>query len=222
MTALSCELIEPTSDADAVIIWLHGLGASGHDFVPVVPHLGLAEHLAVRFIFPHAPTIPVTINGGMVMPAWYDILAIDLNRTIDEAQILASAASIRAIILEQMAAGISSKRIILAGFSQGGAVCYQTALSFEQPLAGLLILSSYFATADLVSLHPSQHDLPIRLYHGDADTMVQPQLAEDALGQLQALGLTGSLQHYSMGHEVCLAQIQDIGAAINQWLSSSG
>ena len=205
MTALSCELIEPTSDADAVIIWLHGLGASGHDFVPVVPHLGLAEHLAVRFIFPHAPTIPVTIN-----------------RTIDEAQILASAASIRAIILEQMAAGISSKRIILAGFSQGGAVCYQTALSFEQPLAGLLILSSYFATADLVSLHPSQHDLPIRLYHGDADTMVQPQLAEDALGQLQALGLTGSLQHYSMGHEVCLAQIQDIGAAINQWLSSSG
>ena len=140
---LRCVEIEPSAQATASVIWLHGLGASGHDFEPIVPELQLPADLAVRFIFPHAPQIPVTVNGGMVMPAWYDILAMDIDRKVDEAGVLASADAVDALIKQEIARGIPSERIIIAGFSQGGAVAYQAALRHPQPLAGLLTLSTY-------------------------------------------------------------------------------
>ena len=129
MALLPYEKLETSSNITASIIWLHGLGANGHDFVPIVPELNLPQDLGIRFIFPHAPSIPVTINGGMTMPAWYDIYAMQLERTIDQDQIMASAAAVIALVEQEIEKGIPSERIILAGFSQGGAVGYQAALS---------------------------------------------------------------------------------------------
>jgi len=152
MTAPGELIIEPKNGqpADACVFIIHGLGADGHDFEPLVPALALPESANVRFIMPHAPRLPVTINGGMVMPAWYDILAMDLGRRVDEVQLKKSAERIQALIQEQIDQGIDSQRIIVAGFSQGGAVAYQAALSFPQPLGGLLAMSTYFATADSI------------------------------------------------------------------------
>ena len=138
---LKCVEIEPAGDATATVIWLHGLGASGHDFEPIVPELQLPAGLPVRFVFPHAPDIPVTVNGGMVMPAWYDILAMDIDRKVDEAGVLASADAVDALIEREIQRGIPAHRIVIAGFSQGGAVAYQAALRYPQKLAGLLTLS---------------------------------------------------------------------------------
>src|SRR5699024_8577066 len=146
---MSLEVIQhdPAGKADAVIIWLHGLGASGNDFVPMTEHLTFAQ-AQTRFLFPHAPQLPVTINQGMVMPAWYDITDMSIDRQIDSTQLRESAASIHQLIDEQVAQGIDSQRIIIAGFSQGGAVGYEAALTYPKPLGGLMAHSTYFATAD--------------------------------------------------------------------------
>ena len=125
MSYLPCIEVEPKTSANACVIWLHGLGADGHDFEPIVPELNLPETAAIRFIFPHAPSIPVTINGGMVMPAWYDILEMNIERSVDEKQLLQSADAVRALIDREIERGIDNSRIIIAGFSQGGAVGYQ-------------------------------------------------------------------------------------------------
>ncbi len=210
---------QPALPADSVVIWLHGLGASGDDFVPVIPHLGLDAAHAVRFIFPNAPDLPVTINGGIVMPAWYDILSLGLDREVDSEQLLRSADEIRQLIDEQIAQGIDSRRIILAGFSQGGAVAYHCALSYPKPLGGLLALSTYFATPQQTRLHPSNAELPIQVYHGSQDDMVSPQLAQTAVAQLKELGLSPQSFIYPMEHQVCLEQIIAIGAFINRVLS---
>ncbi len=202
--------------ADAAVIWLHGLGANGHDFEPIVPELGLPDSLSVRFVFPHAPEIPVTINGGYVMPAWYDILEMDIDRKIDQAQILASAGSIRALIEREVERGIATDRIILAGFSQGGAVAYETALSYDRPLAGLLTMSTYFATAATVQWHPANQTLPILVMHGEQDPVVPVQLGERALGVLSRHGYRPDWKSYAMEHQVCYPQIADIGA----WLQA--
>lgn len=132
---------------DMSVIWLHGLGADGSDFVPVVKELALPETVSVRFIFPHAPEIPVTINGGYIMRAWYDILEMSLERKVDSVQLLQNASAVKALIEQEIARGVKPERIVIAGFSQGGAVAYEAALTYHQPLAGLLVLSSYVATA---------------------------------------------------------------------------
>src|SRR5688572_25478352 len=119
---LECLVVEPSGDADAAVIWLHGLGATYHDFPPVVPELGLPREHGVRFVFPQAPSIPVTVNGGMVMPAWYDILAMDFDRRVDEAGVRRSAAQLAALVARESARGVASERIVVAGFSQGGAI----------------------------------------------------------------------------------------------------
>ncbi len=139
-------IIEPKSGqpADACVFILHGLGADGRDFEPLVPALPLKQGLNVRFVLPHAPRLPVTINGGMVMPAWYDIHEMSLDRRVDTHQLVASAERIQELVQEQIGHGIDSRRIILAGFSQGGAVAYQAALSFDAPLGGLLAMSTYY------------------------------------------------------------------------------
>ena len=216
MSLLPCEIVETqTENIDACVIWLHGLGASGHDFVPVVPALQLPKSMAVRFIFPHAPAIAVTINGGMVMPAWYDILTMDgAERQLDTAQLMASVDAVAALIADQREQGIASERIVLAGFSQGGAVAYQLALSYPEPLAGLMTMSTYFPTSKTLVPSSANTALPIHVFHGSRDPMVPENMGLDAVVALKALGYAPEYKSYVMAHELCVAQIQDI----SQWL----
>jgi phospholipase/carboxylesterase len=211
--------IETRSNPDASVIWLHGLGASGHDFEPVVPELQLPESAAVRFIFPHAPTLPVTINGGMRMPAWYDIKALDIDRSVDEKQLMASADAIEALIERERERGVDSRRIIVAGFSQGGAVAYQVGLAYNKPLAGILGMSTYFATAKTIQPSEANRQIPIKIYHGLQDPMVPESLGRMSQEQLQHLGYEPEYKTYPMDHSVCLEEIQDIGEFIRKHLS---
>ncbi len=207
-------------DTNASIIWLHGLGASGHDFQPVVPELHLPDDMAVRFIFPHAPNIPVTINGGMSMPAWYDILALDIEREINQQQFQASVGACTALIEREIERGVPSERIVLAGFSQGGAIVYEAALSYDKPLAGLMTLSTYFDTHKSVQVHPANKNIPIHIFHGSYDPMVPETMGKQALSALKDLGFTPEYRAYPMEHEVCLEQINDISAWLQKVLGA--
>ncbi|SHG90134.1 alpha/beta hydrolase [Ferrimonas marina] len=209
---------ETGPEPQAAVIWLHGLGASADDFVPVIPHLNLAGCGDIRFLFPQAPSRPVTINQGMVMPAWYDILSLGLEREVDSEHLLASAQTIGQMIEQQVAQGIDSRRIVLIGFSQGGAVAYQTALSHPQPLAGLLALSTYLATADSLTLSDANRQLPVEIHHGSQDPMVPPQLAHKAAERLTQMGLAPRTRSYAMAHELCMAQLDDISSFLRQVL----
>lgn len=214
MQYLSCVQVEPQSNATAAVIWLHGLGADGHDFEPIVPELQLPSSAAIRFIFPHSPKMPVTINGGMTMPAWYDILDMSIERKVDITHLESSADAVQALIEREIARGISPERIILAGFSQGGAVAYQAALTFKQPLGGLLVMSSYFATKDSIKIDACNQDIDICIMHGTQDPVVPVQLGDAATQSLQAMGYTPTQQQYAMQHSVCAEQVADI----SQWL----
>ncbi|MFC0819481.1 alpha/beta hydrolase [Moraxella marmotae] len=222
MATLDSVIVEHNPNAKPIrhaVIWLHGLGASGHDFEPIVPELGLSADVAVRFIFPHAPKMPVTINGGYVMPAWYDILEMSLERKVDVAQIAQSSQLINQIIDEQIAQGIDSKNIIIAGFSQGGAVAYHTVLMAERPLGGLLALSTYFATAEHISHAGINQNIAVKIDHGDFDDVVPKVLGVRAKQGLENLGLKPTLSNYPMAHQVCLAQIKNIGIWLNGLLA---
>lgn len=203
---------------DRAVIWLHGLGASGHDFEPVVPQLGLANDMAVRFVFPHAPNIPVTINGGMVMPAWYDILEMSLERKVDIAQIERSAQQIRDLIQREIERGVEPKNIVIAGFSQGGAVAYHVALGYPQRLAGLMTLSTYLATNDSLSYSDINKNLPILIEHGTHDPVVPVILGQQAQQLLTDKGYEVEYNTYPMAHQVCMPQIQNIGKWLNKVL----
>ncbi|KGK00423.1 alpha/beta hydrolase [Thalassotalea sp. ND16A] len=218
MNYLNCVEVEPKQQATASVIWLHGLGADGHDFEPIVPALQLPDYLPVRFVFPHSPKIAVTINGGMVMPAWYDILDMSIERKVDSKQLLASAKSVQDLIEREISRGIASERIIVAGFSQGGAVGYQAALSFDKPLAGLLAMSTYFATQDSIAIHQSNSSINVAVMHGTQDPVVSPVLGEQAMSALQAKGFSPSYQTYPMQHAVCAEQVADISAWLQQRL----
>ena len=215
---LNCVIVEhnPSNKSiDKSVIWLHGLGASGHDFEPVVPELGLDPQLAVRFVFPHAPRIPVTVNGGMVMPAWYDILEMSLDRKVDVVQIEKSAAAIRDLIQREIEQGVNPENIVIAGFSQGGAVAYQTALTYPQRLAGLLTLSTYLAVEDTSNYTAINKDLPIKIDHGTQDPVVPIVLGQRANETLTNQGYQVEFNTYPIAHQVCLPQIKAIG----QWLN---
>lgn len=221
MSYLPCIELEPQTPATAAVIWLHGLGASGNDFAPIVPELQLPESLAVRFIFPHAPSIPVTVNGGMVMPAWYDILSMEVDRIIDEPQILQSAEAVSALIDREIERGIASDRIILAGFSQGGAVAYQTALTYPKPLAGLMAMSTYLATQDTLTPHTANLELDIFVTHGTQDPIVHEVLGQRAVEFLLGKGYQTLYVTYPMQHEVCLPQIKDISSWLQERLTDN-
>ncbi|PTQ90016.1 alpha/beta hydrolase [Agitococcus lubricus] len=208
--------INPATPATAAVIWLHGLGASGDDFVPIIPELKLPKTLAIRFIFPQAPQIAVTINGGYIMPAWYDITAMNLEREIDESQLLASSDAIKQLIDREVTRGIPSERIFLAGFSQGGAVAYHTALTYHRPLGGLLALSTYFATHKHIVIHPANQHLPIAIFHGIYDSVVNELLGNQALHYLRNQGYQPYYRSYEMEHEVCLEEVMDI----SNWLQA--
>lgn len=200
----------------ASIIWLHGLGASGHDFEPIVPEMMFSTD--VRFIFPHAPNMSVTVNGGMVMPAWYDILSIEIERRIDTKQIESSAAAIGELIDQEIDRGIPSHRIIIAGFSQGGAVAYQTALSYPQRLAGVIALSTYFATSDTLARSEENAQLPVFIGHGSMDEVVPEVLGLKAKELLEAANYQPEYHRYPIAHSVCMEEITDINHWINQYI----
>lgn len=210
MDYLPCVEIEPDAPADAAVIWLHGLGADGHDFEPIVPELRLPGELAVRFVFPHAPSIPVTINGGMVMPAWFDIRGMDMDNAADEEQLQRSVEATWALIEREQQRGISAERIVLAGFSQGGSVALHTALTHSQKLAGLMVLSSFFAAGDKVQPHAANRDLPIHVFHGTQDPMAPEALGQQTVAILRAMGYAPRYKTYPMAHAVCAEEITDI------------
>lgn len=214
MSLLPCVEVEPAQSPKASVIWLHGLGANGHDFEPVVPELRLPPSLPIRFIFPHAPELPVTINGGFVMPAWYDILEMALDRKVDEAQLKASANQVHALIDREIVRGIDSEHIVLAGFSQGGAVVFEAALTYPKKLAGLLALSTYFATANTIQIQPVNKNLPIQIFHGSYDDVVPEFHGRSSVAFLEAQGFKPGYQTFPMDHSVCLEEIN----AISVWL----
>ena len=212
--------LETNSPVTASVIWLHGLGANGHDFEPIVPQLHLPTSLGIRFIFPHAPEMPVTINGGYVMPAWYDILDMKIDRKVDVTQLVASANFVQTLIDREIESGIDSKRIILAGFSQGGAVGYQAALTYPQSIGGLIAMSTYFATSDSVQLHSANSSLPIKIFHGTEDPVVSESLGTLAVDKLSAMGLSPDYQTYPMAHNVCAEEVDAISSWIQHVLSA--
>ncbi len=198
------------------VIWLHGLGADGHDFEPIVQQLSLAE--PVRFIFPHAPSMPVTINNGMVMPAWYDIRNMSIDQQQDEAGIHASAQAIIALLEHEQAQGIESQNILLAGFSQGGAIALHTGLRYHKPLAAIMGLSTYLPLADKLASERSEENrnTPVKLAHGRQDPVVPVQLAEMSQQTLNQLGYDTELRVYPMEHSVCPEEIDQIA----KWCSA--
>lgn len=221
-TYLDCVTVEhnpANKTIDKAVIWMHGLGASGHDFEPVVPELGLSSDLAVRFVFPHAPQIPVTINGGMVMPAWYDILEMSLERKVDVEQIQKSAQHINDLITREIERGVLPENIVIAGFSQGGAIAYQVALTHPQKLAGLLALSTYLAIDDAENFSDANAKLPVKIDHGTQDPVVPVILGQRAGDSLKQLGYPVEFTTYPMAHQVCLPQIKAIGQWLNNVLS---
>ena len=198
---------------------MHGLGADGNDFVPLVSELQLPERMSVRFIFPNAPAIPITINNGFVMPAWYDITEVNIDRKIDTAQLIDSAEKVRLLVDREIDRGISSDRIVVAGFSQGGAVAYQTALTYMQPLAGLLCLSSYFATHQTITLNSANKNLPVMVCHGSHDPMVPERMGRAAVQALEADDYEVEYRCYPMDHSVCAQEIADISLWLQRILN---
>ncbi|WP_305417711.1 alpha/beta hydrolase [Photobacterium leiognathi] len=219
MEYLSCVEVEPNVPATATVIWLHGLGSNGHDFEAILPELKLAQDSPIRFIFPHSPSIPVTINGGMEMPAWYDIISLDVSRKLNDEQLMQSAQRVIDLVEREISRGIASERIVLAGFSQGGAVVYHAALCFSKPLAGLLALSTYFPTAHIIQYSEANRQIPIEIMHGSYDPVVLPLLGEMARDDLIKAGYQPNWRVYPMEHQVCMPQINDIAVWLKQILA---
>ncbi len=213
---LDCVQVGAGDKATASVIWLHGLGADGHDFEPIVPELRLPASLPVRFLFPHAPVRPVTLNNGMAMRAWYDIIALGGGARQDDAGIRESARQVEALIRRERERGIPAERIVLAGFSQGGAIALHTGLRHPERLAGIMGLSTYLPLADTVEAERSDANAgtPILIAHGSMDPVVPMQMGERSRDQLQAMGYTVEWHDYPMVHQVCMEEI----AAISAWL----
>jgi len=203
--------IETAPAPDAAVLWLHGLGADGHDFEPVVPQLRLTPQLRVRFVFPHAPVRPVTLNMGMRMRAWYDILQLGGGRE-DEAGIRESQALLEALIARERRRGVAAQRIVLAGFSQGGAVALHTGLRHAERLAGILALSTYLPLRATLAAEaaPANHNLPILMCHGSFDPMLPMQLGLASRDHLRSAGYRVEWKEYPMQHQICREEIRDI------------
>lgn len=209
-------VIETGEEPDASIIWLHGLGADGHDFEPIIPEMDLPEEAAFRFIFPHAPVRPVTLNGGTPMRAWFDIEALDRHARQDVAGIDASCDLMSELIERETERGIPGERIVAAGFSQGGAIALLTGLRHPRRLAGIMGLSTYLPLADRVEneARDANRDTPIFMAHGTQDPMLPPHLGEESRALLTRLGYRVDWHTYPMPHAVCPPEIQHI----RKWL----
>lgn len=211
-------VLDPPTAPDAAVIWLHGLGADGSDFVPIVEELRLPPAMAVRFIFPHARPRPVTINNGFVMRAWYDITSLGPDRVEDEAGIRESAEVVRSYIEKENARGIASERIVIAGFSQGGAIAFQAALRYPQRLGGVMALSTYLPLRESLAREatPANRDVPILICHGVRDPMVPAALGAASRDLLQGLGYKVEWKTYPMEHSVCMEEVLEI----SKWLQA--
>ncbi len=217
MTGLLETLEVQTAPApEACVIWLHGLGADGHDFEPIVPVLAMPETPGVRFVFPHAPRQPVTVNAGMVMRAWYDVYALEGGRREDEAGIRASQARVEALLAREKARGIPAARLVLAGFSQGGAIALQTGLRHAERLAGIMALSSYLPLAGALTAEasPANRATPVFMAHGAHDPLIPLARAARSRDLLREPGYDVEWHEYPMAHEVCDAEIRDL----SRWL----
>ena len=207
-------VLAPAAPASASVIWLHGLGADGNDFVPIVPELKLPAAPGIRFVFPHAPMRPVTLNMGMRMRAWYDIKTLTAEGRADEAGIRESVAALGALIAAERALGIASERIVVAGFSQGAALALHGALRHPEPLGGILALSCYLPLQALLAgeLAEANRATPILMCHGQYDPVLPPALGIAACNWLRAAGYRVEWKEYPMQHQVCGPEIQDISA----------
>ena len=208
--------IELATGADpvATIIWMHGLGADGWDFVPIVRELPLPEELALRFIFPHAPVRPVTINGGMEMRAWYDIAMSDIARLPDERGIRESQKQIDELIAREVGRGMPSNRIVLAGFSQGGAIALQAGLRHREPLAGIVAMSTYLTLEESLAAEGAAANkaVPILMAHGTQDEVVPLRLAEASRSALQAKGYEVEWHTWPMPHSLCAEEVEAVAS----------
>lgn len=209
---------ETGADPQWSVLWLHGLGADGHDFAPIVPELVRPHWPAIRFVFPHAPVQPITINNGVPMRAWYDIVSMDFRSRADSAGVDASIVELELLIEREVARGIPAERILLAGFSQGGAVILSALLRRTRPLAGLIALSTYLPdpakaasarVADAISV-------PVFMAHGTQDPVIPVAIAEQTAQTLSALGLPVQWHTYTMAHQVCAEELQALG----DWLEA--
>jgi len=213
--------IETAPNPTATVIWMHGLGADGNDFAPMVPELRLGSAPAIRFVFPHAPMIPVTINNGYVMRAWYDISYGDLegkSRQADEKGVRASQAEIEKLIAREVGRGIRANKIVIAGFSQGGAIALHTGLRHAAPLAGIMALSTYLPAPHTLPAEAAAANRDIALFyaHGSDDQVIPMAMAETSRQTLNAAGYAVDWHEYPMQHSVCLEEIRDISA----WLQT--
>ena len=209
--------IQPTSTHHYSVIWLHGLGADGHDFEGIIPQLHLHAEANIHFIFPNAPIQPVTVNGGMEMRAWYDILEMSLGLKIDIAGIYQSATLLEQLIKQEMEKGISSEHILLAGFSQGGVIALHAGLNFPYKLAGIVALSTYFPTLDTLKTEPSiaNRSTPIFMAHGILDSVVDVESGKAVFNTLNSLEYNIEWHDYLMSHSVCIEEIGHISTFIN-------
>ncbi|TMO82503.1 alpha/beta hydrolase [Pseudoalteromonas spongiae] len=214
--SLDAVIIEPQSSHKATVIWLHGLGDSGDGFAPIVPEINLPAELGVKFIFPHAPIQPVTINGGMAMRSWYDIKSLDLDKRADEQGVQQSAAAVKQLIDAEIDNGIAPSNIVLAGFSQGGVVSLYLAPRLPYQLAGVMALSTYMCEPAKLKLEKQQASLNVFMAHGSFDDVVPTGAGKAAHQTLLELGYEVSWQEYPMAHQVCLEEIK----AIRTWLVS--
>ena len=206
----------PAGESDKLVIWLHGLGADGHDFEGLVPELNLPASANINFIFPHAPYRPITLNNGYVMRGWYDIASLAFDDAQDELGIQESTELLTQLIEQQVAAGVAPENIILAGFSQGGAVVLHSGLRYPQPLGGIMALSCYLPLADRLDdeMHQANRQTPIFMAHGLEDEIVKYQYGAQSRQQLLKAGYQVEWHDYSMGHSVCMEEI----AHIREWL----
>jgi phospholipase/carboxylesterase len=216
--------VETGSQPRASVIWLHGLGADGHDFEPIVPQLGLPGDLPVRFVFPHAPVRPVTLNGGYPMRAWFDIASLDRNAAQDAEGIAASCRQVEALLAREVERGVAAGHIVLAGFSQGGAIALAMGLRYPERLAGVMGLSTFIPEGSRILAEKSaanQH-VPIFLAHGSLDPVVAPALGDATREMLQGAGYDVEWHSYPMPHAVCPDEIVDIGRWLVRVLGNAG
>jgi phospholipase/carboxylesterase len=219
-TQLQAIRLETAPNPTACVIWMHGLGADGSDFVPIVPELDLSGCPPIRFVFPHAPSMRVTINNGMMMRAWYDVLSEDFVRVEDEETLRSSQALVEELIAREKAQGIPAERMVLAGFSQGGAMTLQTGLRHPEKLAGLLVLSSYLPLRQQVAAerHAANKDTPLFMAHGVDDPIIAFERAQHSREQLEAMGYPVEWHEYPMPHSLCAEEVAHIGAWLRKVL----
>lgn len=216
--------VNPAVPARAAVIWLHGLGANARDFEPVVPDLQFSGDPAVRFVFPNAPLRPVTINAGLTMRAWFDVVTLDRNAAEDEEGIRESAGALEALIERERERGVAADKIVLAGFSQGGAIALHTGLRHAGRLAGILALSTYVPLSDTLGREASEVglDVPIFMAHGRHDSLIPMTHGQTSRQFLEALGYTVEWHDYPMEHAVCIEEIQDIAVWLQRVLTGVG